>query len=177
MLPGKNAENFLKDFVSAMDTCTTQRFTWHPDTRDHPLAPPLIGTFATSFTWLIFHVIVMSYKGSVKQLCSSLIVAWCLIPNRFHRTNVCCDSLKNPTPFLKYLGFRQHDYYQYSNLHHHEVNVVAYVRYHILYLSHTGHTRIHMYTVIFIFWSEPTFHRVRCVPSIQYRSFGHDWYP
>ena len=94
--------SFVCDIVSAMDTRALQRFTWHPNIRGHPLAPPLIRTFATSLIYLIFHEAVMPYKGSVGQLCFSMIVAWCPIPNRSYRTHVCSDTtLNNSTPFLK----------------------------------------------------------------------------
>ena len=75
---------FVCDTVSAMDTCGAQQSTWHPGKHDGPS----VHSLCVHLPCHLFNIYFMKQWCLTKiqndDLCFSMSLAWCLIPNQFH---------------------------------------------------------------------------------------------
>ena len=146
---GMYSDVLFCDTVSVMGTCAAPKSTWHSGKHDGPLGQQFLRTFDMYFIWYTYFMNQWCLTKFQKDYCVSL-----------------CSLLgaSYPTRFTKY-----------GNMHHPEINAMAYIRCQIFNRLHTQHTRMHMYFAISSFWFWPKVHMVGCVPTIWYKYFCHNW--
>ena len=99
-----------------------------------------------------------------------MTLAWCLIPNWFHRISICCYSLNIDTLF-QIVGIKIS--YECCLLHHPEINVITHLKYFTLSFNRLHTHNAYKHQSVYIYILSISFFLV-LVNNSHYRTYSFD---